>query len=156
MTGNLTKDTEITHLNSGHIIGKNAIASNKHYTKKDGSKVIETCFIDIAFFNKNEEFLNQYIKKGNKVLIEGRLVFNTWKDNYGNTKSKYYIMVERIELQHTQSNQNNIQNNVYAMPNTQNIPNNQVRYNQPQHIQNNYNQQQSYQTQHNPYNNIRN
>ena len=50
------------------------------------------------FFGKSAEIANQYLNKGSKLLIEGRLKFDQWTDNNGQNRSKHSIVVESMEM----------------------------------------------------------
>ena len=97
LVGNLTRDIELRYLNTGSAIGKTAIATNRKYTL-NGVKKEEICFIDLTFWGKSAEIANQYLKKGGQVLIEGRLMFETWQGNDGKTYSKHSITVENMQM----------------------------------------------------------
>lgn len=96
--GHLTRDIEIKRLNTGMSVGKSAIASNSAYRKQDGSWEEVTCFIDFTMFGQMAERANNRIRKGSKVLIEGRLQHERWQDQQGNNRSKHSIVVENYEL----------------------------------------------------------
>lgn len=97
LVGNLTRDIELRYTTSGSAIGNCGIAVTRKFTT-NGEKREETCFIDISFFGKQAEIANQYLNKGSKVLIEGRLKFDQWTDNNGQNRSKHTISVENMEM----------------------------------------------------------
>ena len=97
MIGHLTRDIELRYTQSQMAIGKTAIAVTRKYTL-NGEKREETCFTDITFFGKQAEIANQYLNKGSKLLIEGRLKFDQWTDNNGQNRSKHSIAVESMEM----------------------------------------------------------
>ena len=97
MIGHLARDIELRYTQSQMAIGKTAIAVTRKYTL-NGEKREETCFIDITFFGKQAEIANQYLNKGSKLLIEGRLKFDQWTDNNGQNRSKHSIAVESMEM----------------------------------------------------------
>jgi single-strand DNA-binding protein len=55
-------------------------------------------FIDITVFGRSAEIANQYLSKGRRVLIEGRLVFEQWVDPQGQKRSKHSIVAERVQF----------------------------------------------------------
>ncbi|WP_033916600.1 single-stranded DNA-binding protein [Campylobacter sputorum] len=118
LVGNLTRDIELRYSTSGSAIGNSAIAVTRKYSTQSGEKREETCFIDISFFGKFAEIANQYLSKGSKVLIEGRLKFDQWSDNNGNNKSKHSIFVENMEM--LGGNNNTNKNNQYNTNGEQN------------------------------------
>ena len=97
LVGNLTKDIELRYTQSGAAIGSSGIAVTRKYTL-NGEKREETCFIDITFFGKQAEIANQYLSKGSKLLVEGRLKFDQWTDNNGQNRSKHTVVVENMEM----------------------------------------------------------
>ena len=97
IVGNLTRDIELRYTPSGAAIGKSAIAATHKFTI-NGEKKEDTCFIDISFFGKGAEIANQYLRKGSKLLIEGRLKFEQWTDQNGQNRSKHSISVESMEM----------------------------------------------------------
>lgn len=97
LVGNLTRDIELRYTQSGAAIGSSGIAVTRKYTL-NGEKREETCFIDITFFGKQAEIANQYLSKGSKLLVEGRLKFDQWTDNNGQNRSKHTVVVENMEM----------------------------------------------------------
>ena len=97
LVGHLTRDIELRYTQGGAAIGSSGIAVTRKYTL-NGEKREETCFVDITFFGKQAEMANQYLGKGSKLLIEGRLKFDQWTDNNGQNRSKHSITVESMEM----------------------------------------------------------
>ena len=97
MIGHLVRDIELRYTQSQMAIGKTAIAVTRKYTL-NSEKREETCFIDITFFGKQAEIANQYLGKGSKLLVEGRLKLDQWTDNNGQNRSKHSIVVESMEM----------------------------------------------------------
>ena len=97
LVGNLTKDIELRYTTAGAAIGNSAIAVTRKFNV-NGEKREETCFIDITFFGKQAEIANQYLGKGSKLLVEGRLKFDQWQDNNGQNRSRHTVAVENMEM----------------------------------------------------------
>lgn len=98
LVGNLTRDIELRYLQQGgSALGKTGIAVTRKYTT-NGEKREETCFIDLTFWGRQAEIANQYLRKGSKVLIEGRLKLDQWQDQNGQNRSKHSIEVENMEM----------------------------------------------------------
>ena len=112
LVGNLTRDIELRYTTAGAAIGNSAIAVTRKFNV-NGEKREETCFIDITFFGKQAEIANQYLSKGSKLLVEGRLKFDQWTDNNGQNRSKHTISVENMEMLGGQQ-QGGYQNNSYG------------------------------------------
>jgi single-strand DNA-binding protein len=71
--GNLGRDPEMRYTPSGQAVTNFNVATNRKYTTSDGNKVEETTWFRISTWGKTAEVCNQYLKKGSKVLVEGRL-----------------------------------------------------------------------------------
>lgn len=97
LVGNLTKDIDLRYTQGGAAIGSAGIAVTRKFSV-NGEKREETCFIDITFFGKQAEIANQYLNKGSKLLVEGRLKFDQWTDNNGQNRSKHTVAVENMEM----------------------------------------------------------
>lgn len=96
--GNLTRDIELRYTQSGSAIAKTAIATSRKFTL-NGEKKEETCFVDITFFGRSGEVANQYLRKGSKILVEGRLQFEQWVDQAnGQKRSKHSVVVETMQM----------------------------------------------------------
>ena len=108
LIGNLTRDVELKYTPSGTAIAKFGLATNR--TFKDnltGENKQEVMFIDITVFGRSAEVANQYLSKGRRVLIEGRLVLDQWVDSAGNKRSKHSIVAERVQFMDSKSSTNN-------------------------------------------------
>ncbi len=98
MAGNLTRDVELRYLPSGSAVANTAIATNRKFKKQDGTPGEEVCFTDITFFGRSAEIANQYLKRGSKVLVDGRLKLEQWTDQNGGKRSKHSIIVETMQM----------------------------------------------------------
>jgi single-strand DNA-binding protein len=74
IVGNLGKDPEMRYTPSGQAVTNFNVATNRQYTGSDGQMVKETIWFRVSVWGKQAETCNTYLKKGSKVLIEGRLV----------------------------------------------------------------------------------
>lgn len=73
IVGNLGRDPEMRYTPSGQAVTNFNVATNRKYTTSDGNKVEETTWFRVSTWGKTAEACNQYLKKGSKVLVEGRL-----------------------------------------------------------------------------------
>jgi single-strand DNA-binding protein len=74
IVGNLGRDPEMRYTPSGQAVTNFSVASNRQYTASDGNQVKETIWFRVSTWGKQAEICNQYLKRGSKVLVEGRLV----------------------------------------------------------------------------------
>ena len=98
MVGNLTRDIELRYLPSGAAVAKSAIATSYNYKTSSGDKKDEVCFLDFNIFNRSAEIANQYLRKGSKVLLEGRLVFEQWTAQDGTNRSRHSLRVDNMKM----------------------------------------------------------
>lgn len=96
--GNLTRDIELRYLPSGSAIAKSAVATSFKYKSSTGESKDEVCFLDFNIFGRSAEIANQYLKKGSKVLLEGRLVFEQWTAQDGSTRSRHSLRVDTMKM----------------------------------------------------------
>lgn len=97
LVGNLTRDIELRYSQAGLAIAKTAIATSRKFTS-NGEKKEEIMFVDITFFGRSAEVANQYLHKGSKILVEGRLQFDQWVDQNGGKRSKHSVAVESMQM----------------------------------------------------------
>lgn len=73
IVGNLGKDPEMRYTPTGQAVTSFSVATSRQYPGKDGAMVKETIWFRVSAWGKQAETCNQYLKKGSKVLVEGRL-----------------------------------------------------------------------------------
>ncbi|MEN4046830.1 single-stranded DNA-binding protein [Sulfurimonas sp. NW15] len=152
LVGNLTRDIELRYSQGGMGIAKTAIATSRKFTS-NGEKKEEVCFVDITFFGRSAEVANQYLRKGSKILVEGRLNFEQWVDQNGQKRSKHSVIVETMQMLDSKGDN---QGGGYNAPAQQNSGYSAPAQGEPQGYQQPpVQQQQSYQApqQQNSYNN---
>jgi single-strand DNA-binding protein len=97
LMGNLTRDVELRHTQGGTALAKFGLAVNRKFTVNGESKE-ETCFVDLTAWGKQAELLNQYVRKGSQLFVEGRLQFSTWESQEGGKRSKLEVVVENFQF----------------------------------------------------------
>lgn len=73
LVGNLGRDPEMRYTPSGQAVTNFSVAVNDNYTNSNGEKVDRTIWVRVSTWGRQAETCNQYLKKGRKVLVEGRL-----------------------------------------------------------------------------------
>tara|TARA_R110000850_G_scaffold190308_2_gene316202 strand:- start:40718 stop:41164 length:447 start_codon:yes stop_codon:yes gene_type:complete len=87
LIGHTGDDVKMIHFEGGGCIGRFPLATNETYTNKtSGEKVSNTEWHNIVVRNKAAEICERYLKKGDKVYIEGRLKTRKWQDEQGNDR----------------------------------------------------------------------
>ena len=74
LVGNLGRDPEMRYTPSGQAVTNFSVATNRQYTGSDGQLVKETIWFRVSTWGKTAENCNQFLKRGSKVLVEGRLI----------------------------------------------------------------------------------
>jgi len=73
IAGNLGRDPEMRYIPSGQAVTSFSVAVNESYTNANGEKIKKTIWFRVTAWGKQAEICNQYLKKGQMVLVEGRL-----------------------------------------------------------------------------------
>lgn len=110
LIGNLTRDIELRYTQSGYCVGNTGIAVTRKFKNAQGETAEETCFIDLKFFGRTAEVANQYLRKGSKLAVEGRLKLEQWQDQSGQNRSKHVVEVESLEMLGSPQNSGGTQN----------------------------------------------
>jgi len=74
IVGNLGRDPEMRYTPGGQAVTNFNVATSRQYTSSDGTQVKETIWFRVSAWGKTAEVTNQYLRKGSKVLVEGRLI----------------------------------------------------------------------------------
>nr|WP_256444109.1 single-stranded DNA-binding protein [Sulfurovum mangrovi] len=98
LAGNLARDIEIRYTQGGSAIGKTSIATNRKHKSQTGEQKEEVMFIDLTFFGRTAEIAKNYLRKGSKVLIDGRLTLDQWTAQDGSKRSKHSVTVEKLQM----------------------------------------------------------
>jgi single-strand DNA-binding protein len=89
LIGNLGKDPELKYTPSGTPVAKLALATNERFKDKEGQWQDRTEWHNVVLWQRLAEIAGEYLKKGSKVYIEGRLQTRSWDDK--NTNQKRYM-----------------------------------------------------------------
>ena len=98
LIGNLTRDPELRYTPGGTPVAKMGLATNRKYRGTDEQLVEEVTFVDVTTFGKQAEAATKYLKKGNPVLIGGRLHYNKWQNAAGENRSKLEVISEDLQF----------------------------------------------------------
>ena len=126
LAGNLTRDVEIRYTQGGSAIGSTAIATSRKFKSQTGEQKEEVLFVDLTFFGRTAEIANQYLRKGSKVLVDGRLKLDQWTAQDGTKRSKHSVTVENLQMLDTKG-----QSEQMAAQGGYNAPQAQDTYSQP-------------------------
>jgi len=94
--GNLTRDPEIRNTPNGQTVANFAVATNFIWTDQNGQKQERPEFHNVVAWRKLADICGQYLKKGSKVYIEGRMQTRSWDGNDGVKRYKTEIVAENM------------------------------------------------------------
>ena len=99
IVGNLTRDPELTAIASGQKVCKFGVATNRVWKDKNGVRQESTTYHNIVVWGKQGETSAQYLKKGQQVMVEGRIDNRSWDDKTsGEKKYRTEIIADRVQF----------------------------------------------------------
>lgn len=96
LIGNITMDPEVRALPNGQRVANFSLATNRRYTDSAGVQQDVPEYHNIVMFGKLAELAEQYIHKGNKLYVEGRMQTRSWEDQSGQKKYKTEVVAEEM------------------------------------------------------------
>jgi len=97
--GNLTRDPELKSLPSGIKVCSFSLATNRVWKDKNGARQESADYHNVVVFGRQAETVAQYMKKGNSILVEGRMQTRSWDDkSTGEKKYRTEIIADRTQF----------------------------------------------------------
>ena len=93
LIGHVTRDPELRSTQGGTQILKFGLAVNRKAKDRES-----TCYVDCVAFGKGADVLHQYVKKGDPLMVDGRLEYSTWEAKDGSKRSKLDVIVDNFQL----------------------------------------------------------
>lgn len=94
--GNVTRDPEVRTTTSGQSVANFSVATNTQWTDAQGQKQERTEFHNIVAWAKLGEICGQYLAKGRRVYVEGRLQTRDWETQEGQKRQRTEIIAESV------------------------------------------------------------
>jgi single-strand DNA-binding protein len=99
LTGHLGADPELKHLPSGDAVANIRLASSERYRDKTSGETKEaTEWHRLVFFRRLAEIAGEYLVKGSRIYVEGRLRTRKWSASDGQDRYTTEIQVDRLEM----------------------------------------------------------
>ena len=96
LIGNLGNDPEVRYMPSGSAVANVSLATSETWKdKQTGQQQERTEWHRLVFFGKLAEIVNQYLRKGSKIYVEGRLQTRKWQDQGGQDRYTTEIVVDQ-------------------------------------------------------------
>lgn len=84
---------KLSYLPNGNAVMDLSVAVDRSYKGRDGQKVERTLWVRVKAFEKQAEFIDHWIRKGKRVLVQGEMSERSWEDKDGNKRSQVEILV---------------------------------------------------------------
>jgi single-strand DNA-binding protein len=97
LVGNLGKDPEVKYTPQGTAVARITLATNERFKDKSGEWQDRTEWHNVVLWQRQAEIAGEYLKKGSKIYVEGRLQTRSWDDKQTNQK-KYMTEVVASDL----------------------------------------------------------
>ncbi len=98
LIGNLGRDPELTYTQSGTAVCKVSIATTDQWTSRDGEKQEDTQWHNLVFWRRQAEVANEYLRKGSRIYIEGRIKYRSWESQDGTKRYATDIEVQNFKF----------------------------------------------------------
>jgi single-strand DNA-binding protein len=105
IVGNVGRDPEMRYTPAGQAVTSFSVASNRRYTSSNGEQVNETIWFRVSAWGKQAEICNQFLKKGSRVLIEGRLTPDKasggpriWQKQDGTSAASFEVTAQTVRF----------------------------------------------------------
>lgn len=104
LLGNLGKDPEVHASNTGSSVVTLSLATSNSYQDKAGQWIEQTEWHHVTLFKRLAEIASEYLKKGAKVYIEGKLQSQKYKDKEGKDRTKLAIIANELQMLSSKTN----------------------------------------------------
>lgn len=104
IVGNLGRDPELRYTPSGKPVTNFSVAANRKWTNSDGTPGSETTWFRISAWGRLAEVVNEYCKKGQLVMVEGRMNSDefgnprVWQTNAGESRASYEVVAQMVKF----------------------------------------------------------
>lgn len=129
LIGNLGRDPEMRYTPSGQPVTSFSVATNRRYTNANGEQVEETLWFRVTTWGKLAETCNQYLKKGSKVLVEGRLTGDPrtggpriWNGQDGQPRASFEITAQTVRFLSARGDEGEVTAPGMEVPTDEDIP----------------------------------
>ena len=96
--GNLTRDPELRYTPNGQAVANFGVATNRRWSTPEGERKEEVEFHNLVVWGRQAETINQYLKKGQPIFVEGRLKTQNWEGTDGIKRNRTEIVVDSFQF----------------------------------------------------------
>ncbi|MDT8368186.1 MAG: single-stranded DNA-binding protein [Longimicrobiales bacterium] len=98
LIGNVGNDPEIRSTSTGARVGKVSLATNRSWQGRDGQTQEKTEWHRLTFFGRLADIVEQYVKKGDRLYVEGRIEYSQTQDEQGNARYWTDVVVHEMVM----------------------------------------------------------
>ncbi len=99
LVGNLGHDVEVRQMTNGNPVANIRIATNERWTRRDTGQVQEhTEWHNVVLFGRRAELAHQYLQKGSRIYVEGRLRTRSWQDREGQERRSTEVVADDMQF----------------------------------------------------------
>ncbi|HSM14512.1 MAG TPA: single-stranded DNA-binding protein [Thermoanaerobaculia bacterium] len=98
LIGNLGQDPEVRHTNSGQPVANLRLATSRRVKDRDGNWSDQTEWHTVVCFSRTAELAGQYLHKGSKIFVEGRIQTRSWEDREGKKQYRTEVVCENLKF----------------------------------------------------------
>ena len=99
LVGNLGHDVEVRQMTNGNPVANIRIATNERWTRRDTGQVQEhTEWHNVVLFGRRAELAQQYLQKGSRIYVEGRLRTRSWQDREGQERRSTEVVADDMQF----------------------------------------------------------
>ena len=96
LIGHLGQDVDIKEVNGGKMVAKISVATNDYYKNPKGERQKTTQWHNCVAWGRTAKNMERILKKGKKVAIQGKLVYNNWEDKNGIKRYQSQIWIQEF------------------------------------------------------------
>lgn len=96
LIGNIGLAPEIISLESGKKLAKFNLATKEFFKNSEGEKVTDTQWHSLVAWGRNAELIEKYLKKGQKITVEGKLVTRSYETKEGEKRTKTEVHIQKF------------------------------------------------------------
>ncbi len=96
--GNLTRDPELKSLPGGSAVVNFSVATNRVWKDKNGQRQDSAEYHNVVAFGRTAETINQYMKRGSSIFVEGRIQTRNWEGADGKKNYRTEIIADKVQF----------------------------------------------------------
>jgi len=98
LVGNLGQDPEVKYMQNGKAVANLSIATSESWNDQQGQKQERTEWHRLTAYDKLAEIIGEYVKKGSKIYVEGKLQTRKWQDQQGQDRYTTEVIINQMQM----------------------------------------------------------